>query len=216
MSQIKEKLPHDKRKLTRDSVGNAITIEDPVKVNNKQSGYYDMQGIIKSIVKNSLFMWNKSLMNRTNGIFVEQTHNVLIEGAKIFKNEISKHVPGVANQNKIRKHKLINQPVIIIRGPMKGKKGRVTHVNDDTATLEIPSSLKKIYVLCDDLEAIGEIQDRRGGDFNQGGYDRRDQQQIDGDKSVYGGQTTYGGGQTEYGGIVPQTPGAEFMYGDDD
>ena len=86
---------------------------------------------------------------------MEQTHNVLICGDKILKSEISKHIPGVANQNKIRKHRLINEPVVIIRGPKKGLKGRVTHVNDDTATLEIPSSLKKIYVPCDDLEAIG-------------------------------------------------------------
>jgi len=42
------------------------------------SPFYGQRGIIKNIVKDSLFLWDVAFMQRSNGIFVEKCKNVLI------------------------------------------------------------------------------------------------------------------------------------------
>jgi ribosomal protein S20 len=55
-------------------------VDDAVKVTNNKSIYKDKHGIIKKICKNILFLWDKSFMNISNGIFVEQSGNVTLKG----------------------------------------------------------------------------------------------------------------------------------------
>lgn len=69
--QINNKMISDNKKTARDSIGNSIQVDDAVKVTNNKSIYKDKHGIIKKICKNTLFLWDKSFMNISSGIFVE-------------------------------------------------------------------------------------------------------------------------------------------------
>ena len=77
-SEIDKKLIPDKRTGTRDSSGNTLQIDDVVKVTNKRSQFYDQKGIIKSICKNCIFLWDKSFMTQSYGIFVENPRHTTI------------------------------------------------------------------------------------------------------------------------------------------
>lgn len=68
----------NKTRILRDSKNYVITIDDPVKVVNKRSSFYDHEGIIKNMVRDQLFLWSPKLMKTSNGIFVESCKNVRI------------------------------------------------------------------------------------------------------------------------------------------
>lgn len=70
-SDIDKKLVVDKRTIGRDSMGNALQVDDVVRVTNKNCNYYGQKGIVKSISKNVLFLWDRSFMTQSYGIFVE-------------------------------------------------------------------------------------------------------------------------------------------------
>ena len=46
--------------MSRDSKGNALQIDDVVRVTNKNSYNFGKTGIIKNISKNVLFLWDRS------------------------------------------------------------------------------------------------------------------------------------------------------------
>jgi len=80
LHQIHNKMIVDNKRAGRDSMGNSIQVDDAVKVTNNKSIYKDKHGIIKKICKNILFLWDRSFMNISNGIFVEQCENVTLKG----------------------------------------------------------------------------------------------------------------------------------------
>lgn len=119
-SQIDKKLTTDRRKTIHDSLGNACQIEDTIVISNKSSPFAGYRGIIKNICRKCIFLWDPAFLQRSNGIFVELVSNITILGHEMLVSEAAKHVPGMANTNKIGKHKLQGKTVIVIRGEMKG------------------------------------------------------------------------------------------------
>lgn len=49
MNEIDKKLVQDKKTIARDSMGNALQIDDVVNVTNRQSNFFQQKGVIKSI-----------------------------------------------------------------------------------------------------------------------------------------------------------------------
>ena len=74
----------------------------------------------------------------------------------MLQHDAARHVHGMINSNKIGKHKLIGKTVIIIKGEMKGLRGRVTHVNGNMADLEIASRKRKVNISIDDITKVKE------------------------------------------------------------
>jgi hypothetical protein len=64
-------------------MGNALQVDDVVKVTNKQSSYYDQKGIIKCMHNNTLFLWDRKFIDRLGGIFVEKCGNVTLKGYEL-------------------------------------------------------------------------------------------------------------------------------------
>ena len=83
-----------KKGSTVDSHRNTVYTDDVVKITNGK--YKGRKGVIKYIYKNTLFLWDKEFY-QSNGIFVENSRNVLILG-----DEHMKHNKGgaVANVNR--------------------------------------------------------------------------------------------------------------------
>ena len=86
-SQIDKKIPVNKTRLLRDSKGLPIQLDDPIKVTEKSSQFYECTGIIKNMVRNQLFLWSEKFLNQSNGIFVESCKNVRIQGHDIIAKE---------------------------------------------------------------------------------------------------------------------------------
>ena len=158
--QITKLLPTDRRRTVRDTMGNTIQLEDSVFVSNRQSNRYRQQGVIKNICRNCLFLWDRAFMDRSNGVFTEKWNNVTIKGYELLRNESSRHMPALANQNRIQKHWMLNQVVLVICGELKGQRGRVTHVNGDMASLEMSVRAKKVNIPLDNLR-LPKDDDRR-------------------------------------------------------
>jgi transcription elongation factor len=113
----------------------------------------------------------------------------------------------VANANRIVKDKLIDQTVMVIGGPFKGQKGRVVHMNGDTARLEMSIRAKQVFEHRDNLKECSA-----GTLFQQPKHD----DQTAGNNNSYntGGATAYNGGQTQYdaGGATAHGGGMTAMY----
>ena len=206
----------------------------------KKSAFYDQEGIIKSMVRNKLFLWSRNYLNRSNGIFVVSCQDVRIQGHDIIDKEQAADYHGTRqpiNSNRIMRDKLLNKRVIITTGQYKGQKGRCTHVNRDQAQVEMSIRAKKvnlplnILVLADQKEG-GDVF--RGGNNNQnnynnqggagennrdmtmGGFGGENVPEDFGQTEYRGGNTQYGGGMTAYEGrtpnYLPQTPHAWNNY----
>ena len=65
-----------------------------------------------------------------------------IQGQEFLQSEPGQAQQGIANQNRIIRDKLVNKQVLVIRGIYKGQRGRVTHMNGDSATVEMSIRLK--------------------------------------------------------------------------
>ena len=190
VNQIDKKIPFDKRNMSRDSKGNALQIDDVVKVVNRNSYCFGKTGIIKNISKNCLFLWDRSFQQRSFGIYVEQAKNVKIQGSEFIQQEPGRHGLATVNLNRIQKDKLLNKSVLIISGPFKGQRGRVIHMNGDRATVEtsLRSKTPQIHLHRTELKEIGENDQVENQQYQD--------QHVPAD--TYGGQTTYAGGQTAY------------------
>ena len=68
-----------------------------------------------------------------------------MQGHELFAHDI-RQAHGVANPYRIKKHELVNHNVLVIEGPFKGQRGRVTHVNGDIADLEMSTRAKKVNI----------------------------------------------------------------------
>jgi len=113
----------------------------------------------------------------------------------------------VANANRIAKDKLIDTTVMVISGPFKGQKGRVVHMNGDTARLEMSIRAKQVFEHRDNLRECSA-----GTLFQQPKHDDH----TGGNNNSYntGGATAYNGGQTQYdaGGATAHGGGMTAMY----
>jgi transcription elongation factor len=87
--------------------------------------------VIKYIFKNTLFLWDREFY-QTNGIFVENSRNVLILG--------DEHVK--VNNNKKLRESIIGKDVYITKGEWKGYRGRVTRADDKQAIVELSSKCR--------------------------------------------------------------------------
>ncbi len=87
--------------------------------------------MIKYIFKNTLFLWDREFY-QTNGIFVENSRNVLILG--------DEHVK--VNNNKKLRESIIGKDVYITKGEWKGYRGRVTRADDKQAIVELSSKCR--------------------------------------------------------------------------
>mmetsp|Transcript_26397 Transcript_26397/g.40289 ORF Transcript_26397/g.40289 Transcript_26397/m.40289 type:complete len:160 (+) Transcript_26397:280-759(+) len=85
INRIIKKVPTDKRKLVRDSMGNSLQFEDVITVVSKQTKYSGKKGIVKNIHGNYLFLWDESMRTRSNFFYVEQARNVLIKGHELLR-----------------------------------------------------------------------------------------------------------------------------------
>ena len=73
---------YEDKKPAIDSQRNTIYPDNVVKIT--QGKYKGRKGVIKYIFKNTLFLWDKEFY-QTNGIFVENSRNVLILGDEHIK-----------------------------------------------------------------------------------------------------------------------------------
>lgn len=84
-------------------MGTTLSIDDAVRISNRHSSYYNQNGIVKSIYKNIVFLWDRQFMTQSNGIFVENPKNTTLLGADLLKgvedNNYGKRQ--MANTNKI-------------------------------------------------------------------------------------------------------------------
>jgi transcription elongation factor len=202
LSDIDKKLIQDKKAMSRDGQGNALQLDDVVRVTNRQSSLFDQKGIVKSITKNVLFLWDRNFLTSSHGIFVENPRNTTLCGSEFLHNASNrvKGAGGLLNTNRIQRDKLLNKVVLIINGPFKGQKGRVVHVNGDTATLETSIRAKQVHIPKNDLRDISSENEPRfneEGDMVSRAGDFEDQMQP-AESAYAGNQTTYGGGQTAY------------------
>ena len=141
-----------------------------------------MKGTIRYVIKNYLFLYNKEF-RLTNGIFVEQSRNVLILGAEHLKAGSSVQL------NRRFRDSLIGKEVEIIKGQWKGYKGRVCKADDKQAIVELISLSKKIPI---DRSLIIEVdQNAMTGRSAHLGVDYNDASQ---------------GGMTVYGDNIGKTP----------
>jgi len=113
----------------------------------------------------------------------------------------------VANANRIAKDKLIDKTVMVISGPFKGQKGRVVHMNGDTARLEMSIRAKQVFEHRDNLKECPA-----GTLFQPPKHDDH----TAGNNNSYntGGATAYNGGQTQYdaGGATAHGGGMTALY----
>jgi transcription elongation factor len=108
-----------------DSHRNTLYTDNVVKVTAGK--YKGRKGVIRYIYKNTLFLWDKDFY-QSNGIFVENSRNVLILGDEHIK--ASDHGGAVASANRRFRDNLVGKDVEIIRGEWKGYKGRVKNADD--------------------------------------------------------------------------------------
>lgn len=200
LSEIDKKLIQDKKTMSRDGQGNALQMDDVVRVTNRQSPLYDQKGIVKSITKNVLFLWDRNFMTSSQGIFVENPRNTTLCGSEFLQNASNRVKGGLINTNRIQKDKLLNKVVLIINGPFKGQRGRVVHVNGDTATLETSIRAKQVHIPKNDLRDINPESDQRFNDEGDpmGRVPDFEDQMHPAESAYAGNQTAYGGGQTAY------------------
>lgn len=155
-NEIDKVMPNDKKSKARDSMGNELQHKDVVRITNRSSPYFDQRGMIYSICKNYLFLWDRKFMNQSFGIFVENTRNVTLQGTEHFQKDPNQRAAGLVNKNRIQKDKLLNKVVKIINGDFKGHHGTVTHMNGDMATIEISIRAKQVHINKVDLMEIDE------------------------------------------------------------
>lgn len=96
-------------------------------------------------------------MTTSYGVFVENPRSVTIAGNEFFASADNRgqHM-SLINQNRIGKDKLLNKWVLIIQGPFKGQRGRVTHMNGDQATIEMSIRAKQVHIDRADIKEIDE------------------------------------------------------------
>ena len=155
--KINKKVVVDIRKaICRDSMGNPVQVDNVVRVNHGQ--YAGQKGIIKNMTaKNVLFLWDAKFMQRSAGIFVEQSKNVTIRGHEFITNRASE-INQKGNMNRIAIHELVGKWVRIISGEFKGQGGRVTHVNGQLAEIEMSIRAKKVFIDLSHLVALNEAE----------------------------------------------------------
>lgn len=111
----------------------------------------------------------------------------------------------MANANRIAKDKLIDKTVMVISGPFKGQKGRVVHMNGDTARLEMSIRAKQVF------EHRNNLRECSAGTLFQ--QPQHDDHTAGNNNSYTGGATAYNGGQTQYdAGGATAHGGATAMY----
>jgi transcription elongation factor len=137
--------------------------------------YKGRKGVIKYINKNILFLWDKEFI-QSNGIFVENTSNVLILGDEHMKQN---DAGAVASMNRRIKDSIIGKEVLIVKGEWKGYRGRVCRADDKQAIVELSSKCKQIPI---ERSLIKEIEDEN--------------KHTTRDDISYGGQTIYEAGKT--------------------
>jgi transcription elongation factor len=154
LTNIDKRIVFDRRKrvLAKDSMGNALQLEDVVNVTAKTSKYCNFNGIIKNIHNNVLFLWDAQFKHRSNFIYAEKARNVTVKGHELTRNS-RKTQQGLASQNRIARHPLLMKWVQIIRGEQKGQLGRVTHVIGEVASVEMSVKAKKVDIPVKDLLA---------------------------------------------------------------
>ena len=109
--------------------------------------------------KNVLFLWDTKFMQRSAGIFVEQSKNVTIRGHEFISNRASEiNINQKGNMNRIATHELVGKWVRIISGEFKGQGGRVTHVNGQLAEIEMSIRAKKVFIDLSHLVAVNEAE----------------------------------------------------------
>ena len=91
----------------------------------------------------------------------------------------------IGSQNRFVRDKLVGKMVVIVGGPFKGHRGRVTYADDKQATVEMSSQCKKIPI---DKALVKLLEEENGGP------------KADGSRSNHGGASMYAGGQTIYDG----------------
>ena len=71
-NQIDKKLVVDRKTTTKDTFGQMIQLEDVIKVSDTKSRFYGYKGIIKSICKACIFLYEPVLLKTSSyGIFAE-------------------------------------------------------------------------------------------------------------------------------------------------
>lgn len=138
LHEISKKIPRSNRITAVDQRGHSIDIDSVVEcIGGMHKG---KRGVVRNVGKNSLFLWDKEFIE-TNGIFVEQTKNVLIKGHTLINKEGE-----TMSMNRKGRDKLIGQYVIVTKGQYKGCRGRVTDADNTQVILEIPSSRYKVPI----------------------------------------------------------------------
>ena len=66
-----------------------IQLDDVIKVSDQKSMFNGYKGIIKSICKSCIFLYEPALLKTSFGIFAEQPRNVRIQGSELFSNQDS-------------------------------------------------------------------------------------------------------------------------------
>lgn len=158
IGNVDKKLTTERRRTVHDCLGNAIQMQDTVYVSNRNSQFFNQQGIIRNICRKCLFLWDPAFINLSNGIFAAPVGDVKIKGHDMLVQDRARHMPAVTNQNRIAKPMLLGKIVVVVRGNFKGMRGRVGHVNSDVAFLEMQGRLKRVTVPVADCKAIDTIE----------------------------------------------------------
>ncbi|CDW80320.1 transcription elongation factor spt5 [Stylonychia lemnae] len=170
---INKKFDMAKKGSTVDSHRNTLHSDDVVKITSGHNK--GRKGVVKFIYKTTLFLWDKEFY-QSNGIFVENSRNVVILGDEHLKPNQA----GVAVNRRFR-DPLIGKDVEITKGEWKGYRGRVCRADDRQAIVELSSKCKQIAIertLVVEIERGNKNNTRNGMDNN------------------YGGATVYEGGKT--------------------
>lgn len=101
-----------------------------------------MSAPIRHAYNKYLFLWHKEYV-QSNGIFVESSQNVEIQGARFMKGSQGQ---AIASQNRLGRDPLLNKTVIVVQGIYKGHRGTVTYADDRQAIVELSTKCKKVPI----------------------------------------------------------------------
>ncbi len=127
IGDINKKVDLSNKTSAIDSQRNTIYAENVVKIINGK--YKGRKGTIRHIYKNTLFMWDKEF-HQSNGIFVDNSRNVLILGDEHIIRGNRGEGGAMAAVNRRGRDPLNGKDVEITKGEWKGYKGRVRRADD--------------------------------------------------------------------------------------
>lgn len=127
--------------VVTDKYHNQISMRTMVKPIDPQSPFFGVQGEVKGIHKDTLFLLyrkadNLHLLRSSNGFYAIKAHQVINSGYNLIDNanKMNQYNTLEVVQSKLDRRikdvKAINQVVFVTRGPLKGYKGVVIYADE--------------------------------------------------------------------------------------